>query len=226
MPQTGGKRTKTRKQKKILTIPELRKSLDYISTYASSLVQTTKDSVKELSSKFAKEWKKVFGKTLSPKVAEAYIKSLMKVKRGTRKLRGGAVLTGAPLDYLTRPGVDLPYGNFQTYVQKGFVNPEPAILKDCGIQKGVEPYAGMTGDTFMKGGNWSAALMRPFVATNPTSFQHDAMMGLKGQQMPPGPESWQKAWQPHMNPHSPPALTTILAHNRDLIEDNIKLTRV
>jgi len=239
MPQKRGSKTLKKrvasspaKKTKILTIPELRSSLDHITKYTETIVQSGNKSVKEVASVFAQEWKKTFGKTLKPSVAESYIRSMMKVKRsattmkqtpgktkGTRrKMRGGSVLTGAPLNYLTRPGVDLPYGNFERYVENGFFNPEPAILKDCGIQQGILPQAGM-GSNKMNGGDLSAALMRPFVATNPFSIQHDASMNYKGQPMPPGPESWQQTWRPHMNPYSPALEMSTLAYTRDLTND-------
>jgi len=245
MPQKrGGNKTMKRKGKgkgstrksqstsKVLTIPALRRSIEHITQYTEHLVHSGKNSVKDVASTFAAEGKKVFGKPLKPKVAQAYIQSMMKVQKGkhTRKQRGGkqrggmgvTAPSGAPLDYLTRPGVDLPYGKFLEYVDKGFVNPEPAILKDCGTQEGILPQAGM-GSNKMSGGGLDAGLMRPFVASTPMSIQHDAAMAWKGQPLPPGPESWQKTWQPHMSPAGANQLNVNLAQVRDLTKDVLPL---
>jgi len=233
MPQKrSGNKTQKKKHPKSshtpLTIPELRRSIEHITAYTESSIQSGKTTVKTVAANFAVEWKKVFGKSLKPKVAEAYIKSMMKLRKGkqTRKQRGGMVITGptgAPLDYLTRPGVDLPYGKFLEYVDKGFVNPEPAIQKDCGIQQGVLPQAGMGSNKMSGGGFIGAALMRPFVSSTPMSVQHDASMTWKAQPLPPGPESWQKTWEPRMGPSAMNNTYVNLAQVRDLTKDVLPL---
>jgi hypothetical protein len=218
---------------KVLTIPELRQSMDYISNYSSKLVSGTKKSVKELAKDFAREWKKVFGKTLSPKIAESYVRHIMGMKKskGTRrKQRGGAqdmTLTGAPINYETRPGVPLPYGNFLEYVNKGFWNPEPAILQDCGRQVGVMPTSDISSN--QAGGgvmDWlrqsaDAISFRPFVAQNPSTPQQDTMSAWKGQGIGPGPESWQQAWQPKMGNNPLPPMTAVAVYDRDIKQDVI-----
>jgi len=248
MPHPRGKtrknKSKSRKQGKVLTIPELRHSLEHISSYTHSLVRSGNASVKDAAKSFSMEWKKVFGKTLSPKVAESYIKSMMKKGKGTRKMRGGnPMLSGAPLAALTRPDIDLPYGQFEKYVSGGFVNPEPAILKDCGTQQGILPQAGM-GSNKMNGGGifdyvfpvaippaydvfgparqlGDAATFRPFLAQNPTTPQHDMMTGIKGMSSPSVPEAWQHAWKPHTNPYTPVGTPTTGIYDRKLSNDII-----
>jgi hypothetical protein len=243
--KTRKNKTKSRKHGKVLTIPELRHSLEHISNYTDMLVRSGNASVKDVAASFAVEWKKVFGKTLSPKVAESYIKTMMKKKgKGTRKLRGGAaILTGAPLEALTRPDTDLPYGKFPSYVSGGFVNPEPAILKDCGTQQGILPQAGMGSNRMNGGGIFdyvfpvavppamdifgparqfaNAATFRPFLAQNPTTPQHDMMTGIKGMSSPSGPESWQHSWKSHTNPNTPTGAPTVGIYNRTLSNDII-----
>jgi hypothetical protein len=231
MPQKRGKtmkrKSKSVKKSRVLTIPELRSSLKHISDYATSMVHSGKVSAKQ----FANEWKRVFGKTISLKAADSYIKSMSKlVKKGrfTRKQRGGEnLLSGSPILALTRPGVDLPYvrSDLPPYVDKGFVNPEPGILQDCGKQTGILPQAGMGSNAVMKGGGLfgdlgtsvSAAMYRPFVGQNPTSPQHNLMTTWKGMPPPPGPESWQKTWQPHSNGSETP-IPMFNIYNRDLIQ--------
>lgn len=207
------KKTRSTKSMSAMGIPELRKSLDYIGEYTNSLVQSGKTVTREMTIQFAKEWRKVFGKSMSLDSAKEYLESVMKTSKGpkrtklTRKRqRGGAqdmTLTGAPMNHPTRPGVDIPYGQFLPYVNKGFWNPEQAPAADCGSFKPVLPPAGM-GSNSMKGGglmdvisnSWSAATFRPAVATNPTSPQFDAQTAWKGQELGPGPEAWQQAWKP------------------------------
>ena len=233
MPRRGSKTQKKRGTRKpsgtkILSIPELRQSMEYITAYSNKLVSSGGKSVKDISKDFAHEWKKVFGKSLSPKISESYIKHIMGMKKGKgtrRKHRGGGPLVGAPIDYETRPGVPLPYGNFLEYVQKGFWNPEPAILQDCGRQMGVMPTVGVQSnqagggvfDWFRQ--NADAITFRPFVAQNPTTVQQDAMSAWKGQPMGPGPESWQQAWTPKMGANPLPPMTATAVYERDITKD-------
>ena len=223
MPQPRGKtrkvnKNKSRKQGNALTIPQLRSSLEYITNYTENLVRSKNASVKEIASLFAAEWKKVFGKKLSTKVAESYIKSMMKVKKGTRKMRGGNhTLAGAPLDYKTGPGLDLPYGKYPAYVSGGFVNPEPGILGSCGIQKGVLPYAD-TGSNKMSGGS---LFFRPFTAQSPETSQHSMMTSIKGLPQHPGPESWQTTWNYRTLPFTTTYSPSINDLNRTIAKDTV-----
>lgn len=231
------KRSKTRsnpKPKAALGIPELRKSLDYISEYTSSLIESGSKITNEMAADFAKEWRKVFGKSMPLSSAKQYLESVMKTSKGvkqTRKrkhMRGGAqdsTLTGAPLNHLTRPGLDIPYGKFLPYVDGGFWNPEQAPAADCSTFKPVLPPAGM-GSNSMKGGGlmsdisnaFSAGSFRPFVAQNPTTPQYDAQTAWKGQTLGPGPESWQQAWKPMTNASSNP-FPQIQSYVRDVSAD-------
>jgi hypothetical protein len=225
--KTRKMRTKSLKkgQVSVLTIPELRKSLDHISQYADNLVKGGKN-VKEMTLSFAKEWKKTFDKKLPTDAAESYIRHIIGMKRKskkTRKYRGGAQsteLTGSPIDYMTRPGTDIPYGNFLKYVNSGFWNPEPAISYDCGKQTGVLPYP-ETGSNKMNGGGFLDVLLnRPIIATNPPSVNFDAQTAWKGQPLGPGPESWQRGYQYQLPPGSMPTPISVPGvYQRDLTQD-------
>ncbi len=201
-----------------MSIPQLRKGLDHITDYTESLVQSGVSSTKQLAKSFAAEWHRVFGKRMNLSTAESYIKHMMGMKgksgkKGTRKMRGGSSpLAGAPMAALTRPGTDLPYGNFLEYVNKGFWNPEPAIKGDTGRDQSIAlPYAG-TGSNKISGGGLLSSIsngmstisFRPFQAENPSSPQQDAMSAWKGQGMGPGPESWQQTWTPRMQQGAAP----------------------
>jgi len=236
MPHPRGKTRKNRNSRgKVLTIPGVRHSVRHMSNYAHSLVSRRGSNAKSLSKAFSAEWKKTFGKTLPPKVADSYIKTVMK-RKGTRKMRGGnSILSGAPLAALTRPDTDIPYGEFSKYVSGGFVNPEPAILKDCGHQQGIMPQAGM-GSNKMNGGGFfdyvfpldatasirnfgNAATFRPFIAQNPQTIQHNVMTDLKGLPPSPGSQSWQKEWGYRYSPYNVPNLGGINVYDRKLTND-------
>jgi hypothetical protein len=223
-----------------MSIPELRKSLNHIRGYAERLIKSGGGSVtKEKAREFASEWKKTFGKTMSVKAAEGYLtflkcSSQTQKKLGrTRKLRGGAqstLLTGAPMAYETRPGTDIPYGNFLKYVNEGFWNPEPAIQADCGKQTGLLPFA-TTGSNKMNGGGFLSAITapinnfaqaittRPFVAINPPSVGQDAQTTWKGQPLGPGPNSYDVGYKYQTLPGSRVTVLTSDVYDRDLTRD-------
>jgi hypothetical protein len=226
--KTQKKRSKSHVKPSVLTIPELRKSLDYISNYAEKLVKSGTRGIKDLARDFASEWKKTFGKTLPVETAESYLKHLKSMMKGskkgrmTRRLRGGAQsteLTGAPLDYMTRPGTYIPYGNFLKYVDSGFTNPEPAINWDCGKQTGVLPYASTGSNKMNGGGFFSAFATRPFVAENPQSVGHDAQTVWKGQQLGPGPNSYDVGYKYQLGPSGPMPSIITEVYNRNLAQD-------
>jgi hypothetical protein len=237
--KTQKRRSKTNKIS-VKTIPELRKALDHVRVYAEGLIKKGGGSVtKEKAREFASEWKKAFGKSMSVKAAEEYLVFLKcstntKKKLGhTRKLRGGAQstqLTGAPMDYLTRPGTDIPYGNFLKYVDSGFTNPEPAIQADCGKQTAMLPFA-TTGSNKMNGGGFLSAITapmanfaqaittRPFVAINPPSVGQDAQTTWKGQPLGPGPNSYDVGYKYQTLPGSRVTVLTSDVYDRDLTRD-------
>lgn len=85
--QKRGAKTVKRRSKRTsptLSIPELRSSMEYISSYANSLVQNTSKSAKQLAKDFASEWKKTFGKSLDLKTSEQYIRHFA-LYEGTQK---------------------------------------------------------------------------------------------------------------------------------------------
>jgi hypothetical protein len=92
----------TKKVSKPLSLGGLRKGLEHMKMCALKM------SVPE----FQKEYKKVFGKTISIKEAKLYMDS-MKVKKGQS---GGA----APLHYELQGGSPSPYGSYPAYVSGGF----------------------------------------------------------------------------------------------------------
>ena len=128
-----------------MTIPQLRKAFDHIERFTASLLKETKSAdSNEQRKAFQKEWMKVFHRAVDDKSANAYLEFESKKvgkKSGTRKQKqqgGSAPLSGAPLDYSTRPGIDGIYGVFPAYVSSGFafyndINKE-APLAGCGTE--------------------------------------------------------------------------------------------
>jgi len=125
------------------SIPELRRSFEYIEQYVDNKIQS-KETNKNIIKNLRKEWKRVFSKELNKKSAEAFVNDRSKFKRNT--LRKGGM---APVDYALRPGVyvapgqipiagHLPtsglvpsdFGNYTEYVDKGFFNPNIAQSYD------------------------------------------------------------------------------------------------
>ena len=211
---------KITKTRSVMTIPSLRKSLDYIARYGGELAQSGK-TAKESATSFASEWKKTFGKPLSLESAERYIQHLtgIKTKKKTRKIRGGGITQGAPIDYLTRPGLEIPYGKFLPYVSAGFWNPEPAIQADYGKQQPILPYP-ETGSNRMSGGGFLDSIsFRPFTAQNPPSIQNDATATWKGQPLGPGGNSYDRAYQYQMSPSASVPSIVNSVYTRTLAND-------
>jgi hypothetical protein len=96
------KTRKITKTKKAMTIPQLRRAFEHINAFVA------KKGIDVDS--FSKEWKKTFGKDVSPTAAKEYLAFV--AKRG--KMTGGS----APLSYEMRQGV--PEGSYPQYVQDGF----------------------------------------------------------------------------------------------------------
>jgi hypothetical protein len=198
MAKTRKARTQ-KKHGKVLTIPELRSSMEHMDNYSHKLVSTK--SLQDGAKLFASEWKRVFGKQLSPKAAEDYLKNKMKLRKHgkTRRHRGGAILTGAPLEHITRSGdyIPAPAAIYPPLVAKGFWNPEPAILQDSAAQK-TDPYPNTGSNKAMAGGGIlngvtslaSAALFRPYVAQNPITTLQSNGLAWKGLPTGPGADSY------------------------------------
>jgi len=245
-------RSKTTRKNKaksgpVLTIPELRTAMHGIVQMGESLAKMVKSGTKTLqdaANDFSATWHSTFGRHLDAKKSMDYLKHLIRMKSSKkgkqqtrRKMRGGM----APLGYEMRPGVPLPHGNFPDYVSRGFVNPEPAILQDCGTQAGVLPYS-YTGSNKVGGGrrsrknrnnknkksgggllsdfatSLSAISMRPFIATAPPSVQQDAITSMRGQPLGPGPQAWQTAHTYQSSPGTQ-AINPVNAISRSLSTD-------
>ena len=152
--------TKSKSKSGVASIPELRRSFEYIEEFVDGKL-AAKESKEKLIKDLRKEWANVFGKDLNKASADAFICDRMthlhKRRRTRSTLKGGAnALAGAPLDYTTRAGVylapgqipnangSLPlttgatsaYGSYTQYVDGGFFNPE--------IAQGYDPIKGQS----------------------------------------------------------------------------------
>jgi len=190
--KTTRKAVKHVKNTKVLTIPQLRKSFDYIDNWVESHI--TKPT-KQLVPAFQAEWKKVFGRVVEAAAAAAYLdlkRSKGKTRRVGRPLgmgkgkgdqKGGApILAGAPLEYTTNPGQYGVYGHFPAYQTSGLAPPADSFSKSCGngeLQTVIPP--GMGSNELHRGGG--GRLGRPKGSTrkkqrggaNPSSTTLDSL---------------------------------------------------
>lgn len=140
-----------KKLKGVYSIPELRRAFEHIDSYVNEKI-AVKESKDKIIKDLRKEWSKVFLKDLDKKSADSFVSDRLSKKQTRRTVRGirGGSLSGAPLDYTTRPGIYLApgqipdsaghlplsdggksnYGSFTSYVDNGFWNPEPGRSYD------------------------------------------------------------------------------------------------
>ena len=167
-----------------MTIPQLRASFEHIDKIAMGLKGKDKETqFKE----FRSEWKKIFGRTVSDSAIESYlaVKHSEKSKRTTRrrsKQKGGSInLSGAPIDYQTRPGMDGGYGKFPEYVAGGL-----------SFANQINQPRGPT----QAGGDLVRALaFSPFQHTSPPSIVQTALSNFAGTSEPVSSAVEFAAWQ-------------------------------
>ncbi len=194
-------------------LPEIRRGLQYIESYAQMALKKT-DDMRAAAADFAREWYAVFNKRLELADAEEYLKhatEFASAPKAKGKQRGGV----APVDYQLRAGELPPYGTFLPYVSNGFGISIPEMsssaLCAAGGTPAVMPYPD-TGSNRMRGGSGAAASRKKqrgagFLNTltqifthpapfNPTSVMTDAITAYRGQPLPPGGASTVKVWTP------------------------------
>jgi hypothetical protein len=194
-------------------LPEIRRGLQYIESYAQTALKKT-DDMRAAAADFAREWYAVFNKRLELADAEEYLKHATEFSapsaKGKSKQRGGV----APVDYQLRAGELPPYGTFLPYVSNGFGISIPEMsssaLCAAGGTPAVMPYPD-TGSARMLGGSKAkeskskkqrgAGFMDTLgqifthpAPSNPTSVMTDAITAYRGQPLPPGGASTVKAW--------------------------------
>jgi len=173
---------RNKKSKKYMTIPELKSAFDVIERETRDIIKQGGSSLEQVK-KFQKVWKMVYHRPVTSAAAEAYLKFKRingEKRSSTRKQKGGAAaLSGAPLDYSLRQGVDSTYGNFPNYQTSGLkfydtVN-QIAMDKDCGV---VDITPKMVAQS---GGTWSdAAHPTPAPVSTPPSLINNVQQVLAG----------------------------------------------
>jgi len=215
---------KTRRQTKykkakgdgIFTIPELRRSFEYIEHCIHTMIQ---DHVpkEEIIRTIRKEWFRVFRKDLPKQSATEFVEGCMVhslKKKGTRKHRGGsaASLQGAPLLHDLRQGEYhfSSQGGMGDYWLKGLSVgiPEIAAPGKAEWPHPVQDMALPTSVTPMKGGNrkvrrsgggapllgtlMDQAFTRPFSSSPSSSFLHHGQGLWAGQDVGSSPDQVQR----------------------------------
>jgi len=208
MVSSKKRQTKKRSRATLTTIPALKNSFDRLEKEVPTILRetTTKQQVR----KFQDTWKKIFGRPVEALAAEAYLQVKSKMRgKYTRKMKGGAALAGAPLDFQTRPGVDGVYGSFPEYVTSGlsFYNTinqdqlnkgigldmfEPAVPADMGSNQ--------AGGSGKKGGGILGdaaylAMTRPFSTTSPPGLMNDIQTTFQGRELGQSPDPSQNPLQ-------------------------------
>lgn len=191
-----GTRKRLSKRNRIAkTVPELKRTFDLLERELPSILKlkTSNDRVK----RFQEVWKRLFGRPVNSKAAEAYLQVKAR-KRTRRSQRGGYALTGAPIDQSTGPGIYGVNGSFPQYVSKGLgfydtINQDGTVA-GCGTVDTTPKVPVSIGDNRVTsgGGILSAAsdalfgtYYRPAAASNPTSAQFDFQTVMQGRPLPP-----------------------------------------
>jgi len=145
---------------------------------------------------------------LKMKKISAEKRPIIKNGNGTRKnknggQKGGYALAGAPLDYVTRAGVDTVYGNFPEYQSAGLkfydtVN-QQGMFQECGT-KDITPNiygSGSGSGPSQSGGTMSdylhAKLLSPSAPGTPPNVFSNSQQALSGRPMGASPAPYQPA---------------------------------
>jgi hypothetical protein len=189
----------TRKSKSLvaLSIPELKHAWDEIHRSTHTILKEGKPAPQQIKD-FQKMWKKIFHRPVSTESAESYLNiqrlsSSRRMGRKTRKMKGGAALSGAPLDSSLQPGVYGTHGSFPTYQSSGLgfydtINKQ-GMFQECGI-KDITPVIGSS-----VGSNQAGGGIRDVLSVSPYSslissksavpgIIDDATSALKGVSLP------------------------------------------
>ena len=179
---------KTRKAKKVVTVPQLRKAFNHMDNVVDKLRSVAKHSFSDAVKKYRDEWRKTFKHDLSPAEATTYLKFRFKMKADktrrvrTQSMRGGAAvgsMGGAPLDYSLRAGVSGVYGNFPAQQTAGLDRYyTPAITQDCGKPNGFSTDGSGASQV---GGSLFNPIGRLFPGANPPFTVGQAYYSFQGQ---------------------------------------------
>ena len=193
----------TAKRSKPLSIPELKQAFDELDAGVREILKSG-EPAEQQTKKFQKAWQSIFHRPVPKEAAESYLA----IKRSapvapprantTRKMKGGASaapIAGAPLDYMTRPGVDGTYGSFPAYQSSGLafydkINQE-GMFQECGVKDFTPKVPAGMGSNQAGGAFTDAArvaLNRPFVSSVPPSVGQDVEDYFAGKTLGPSPD--------------------------------------
>lgn len=181
------------------TIPPLKYSFDTLEMKVTEILKGTQNPGERLK-KFQAAWKEIFGRPVEKVAAEAYL--LVKTKphygKKTRKQGGGGMpISGAPLDFQTRPGIDGVHGSFPPYLSSGlsFYNTinQDQLNKGVGLAAFNPAVPEDMGSNLTGGGVLSDALFlgttRPSVSEVPSNPINDLQTFIQGRPLPPSPNA-------------------------------------
>ena len=176
-----------------MTLPELKGTFDRLRKGCHEIIRSTKDTKQRIRN-FQTLWKELFHRPVDAMAAESYLRVMERGskhrKTMSKKQKGGAALSGAPIDFQTRPGVDGVHGSFPQYLTSGLsfyntINQE-GMFKDCGV-KDITPAVPDTlgsNKALAGGGPISDALYTvtktPIEASVPPSPFQDAQNAWRG----------------------------------------------
>lgn len=195
----------TKRRKTVTTLPELKGIFTSLRKGTLEILKSS-SSTKERITKFKKLWFTLMHSPVEPVAAEAYLRVMetgSARKNTTRKAqKGGAAagVSGAPLDFQTRPGVDGVYGSFPQYQTGGLsfydtINKQ-GMFQECGKVDNTPYVPESISSNKVQGGGGildklsdavSLATTRPFVAQPVPGIGQIAVSSLHG--MPPPPSS-------------------------------------
>ena len=202
--------TKHIKRMNAVTLPELKGVFDALRKNCHDILRSTKDT-KQRIRKFQAAWKELFHRPVDAMAAESYLRVMEKGSRASattkkakahKKQKGGfAPLTGATVDFQTRPGVDGVHGSFPQYLTGGLsfyntINQE-GMFKGCGVEDITPAIPDTMGSNkALAGGGFlsdSAFLVttRPSESSVPPNMFQDVQTVMQGRQLGTSPNASQ-----------------------------------
>ena len=203
------RKTKRTKRMNAVTLPELKGVFDALRKNCHDILRSTKDT-KQRIRKFQAAWKELFHRPVDAMAAESYLRVMEKGGRAktaknsksNKKQKGGfAPLTGATIDFQTRPGVDGVHGSFPQYLTGGLsfyntINQE-GMFKHCGIEDSTPSVPETIGSNRALAGGGSLsdaaflATTRPSESSVPPNMFQDVQTVLQGRQLGASPNASQ-----------------------------------
>lgn len=184
---------------KMSIIPELKHSFDIIEHEIPNILKITDE--KQRIKAFQKIWKEIFGRPVEAIAAKAYllVKSKPHGGKKTRKAHqqgGAAAISGAPVDFQQRPGVDGVHGSFPQYMTSGlsFYNTinQDQLNKGVGLSAFNPAVPAEMGSNLTGGGVIGdaafLAFSRPAESVSPPSLMNDLQTTLQGRELGASPD--------------------------------------